>query len=268
MNVTLILLGAGTVGYHLLAQIAHSPLARLVKHIVICDPAAIREENAITCPLYRGHVREPKCNRLAALAVRRFADARPRISTIRRCVEELSWDRVLAPEEPGRDRVAIILVGLDNWDARLAAMEDLRQHATAHQDGHDSLVFIQVGLDRGQASIAVLGVDYDDPCPACGKQVLPEPQPCVLFSPDHRLLRGNLRCEAHAAGRYVRRIAEDMVLPHRRSVWLNTKTNLVADSGGRAFRQFTRPCRSQVECFGPHHPGGPLRWERILSGKA
>jgi hypothetical protein len=267
MNVVLVLLGAGTVCYHLLTQMARSPIARLVKHIVICDRAAIREENAITCPLYVGHVHEPKCNRLAALAVERFAEARPRISAMRRSVEELSWEQVLAQGPARRERIILVLAGLDNWQSRLAAMEDLRHHALTHAGHRDSFVFVQVGLDRDQASIAVLGVGYDDPCPACGKQVLPGPEPCVLLSRDQRLVRGNLRGEAHAAGRCVRGIVDDMVLSRRWPAWLNTKTNLVADAPGRTFRQFTRPCRREVECFGPHTAAGPLRWEPILSQK-
>jgi hypothetical protein len=265
VNVLLVLLGAGTVNYHLLAQMARSPVARLVRHIIICDQATIRAENSITCPLYFGHEHEPKCNRLAALAMERFAEARPRISAIHRRVEELPWDQMLARPGTCCERVVLVLTGLDDWQSRLAAMEDLRHDAMAHADSHDSFVFIQVGLDQHQASIAVLGVSYGDPCPACGKQVLPGPQPCVARLQNHRLLRGNLRCEARAAGRCVRRIVDDLVLSRQWAAWLNTKTNLVADPGGRTFRQFTRPCQHQAECFGPHSAAGPLRWEQILS---
>lgn len=266
MNIMLVLLGAGTANYHILAQLAHSSqLARLIRHIVICDRATIRVENAITCPLYRGHVHEPKCSRLGALAVRRFGVAKPLISTIHRRVEEVSWDDVLAPGSVRHRRMIFVLIGLDNWQSRLTAMEDLRRHTVTHPDHRDTLVFIQVGLDLSQASIAVLGASYDDPCPACGKHGLPEPQPCVARTQERRLLRGNLRCEARAAGRCVRRIVEDLALRTPRSTWLNTKTNLVADPGARIFRQFTRSCQYQVQCLGPHNSAGPLRWEPILS---
>ncbi len=254
MKIVLILLGAGTVGYRCLEAVAESPVGRLVKRLIICDHAGIRQANATTCPLYAAHVGEAKCNRLSALALDWFGDSRPRITTQPCRVESLKWDSLLSPSGDGGRRCEIVLVGLDDWGSRLVACEDIRAHAASRAAAGPTLV--QIGLDRGQASIAVFGSAYADPCPACGKRTLPVSEPCVVLAERGGLLRGDLRNEAVAAARQFSMIAEDLASPQPR--WLNRKANLVI----RADRcdVFSRPAERQGTCFGPHAPVGPIRW--------
>jgi hypothetical protein len=258
--ITLILLGAGTVGYHCLNVLSGAVIARLVKRIVICDCATIHPKNAITCRGYRGHLKEPKCNCLAALAIEWFPTSRPRISPMHCRVEALRWDQVLAPIRTCDEQFTIVLAGLDNWDSRLVAMEDLRRYVWSREGRSRGTAFVQIGLDRGQASIAVFGTGYEDPCPACGKQVLPGSEPCVLFTGAGRLLRGSLRREARAAAGQFCQIVEHLAQPTHCATWLNRKANLVIGGPEGTKALFTRRVDWQSGCFGPHSAAGPIRW--------
>jgi hypothetical protein len=215
------------------------------------------------CPQYRDHIGKHKCNCLARLAVEWFSPSRPRFSTMDCRVEALRWGRILDPTPLGEGRYVVVLAGLDNWGSRVLAMEDVRRHFSSQEASGHKTAFIQIGLDRGQASIAVFGIGYDDPCPACGKQSLPEPEPCVYLGENGRLLRGNLRQEAQAAARQFCKIVEDLAEPSGQSTWLNRKANLTVDLSSGRGELITRPTEHQPDCLGPHSNVGPIRWTSI-----
>jgi len=176
----------------------------------------------------------------------------------------LRWSEILEDEQARGVHRVVVVAGLDNWESRLSLCEDLR-----HADGfaREGMLLIQVGLDREQSAIAVLGNRFADPCPACGLSVLPSPEPCVAWNNDGELVRGNLQCEAKEAAGFVRRVVRDMLGPaRRRMLWLNTKTNLFqARAGADAYRRVTRRCRMQEGCPGPHTNTPPLKWEGLAS---
>ena len=254
---TIAVCGCGTAGYWITRSLVHPPVTAGRMRMVFCDRAVIRNCNAVTCPEFTT-VGQPKCDRLAELA-RRWSRAGIDTVAVHGCVEQLEWDRLLGRKAtPGHKAFAI--VGLDNWTSRLAVAEDIRKCSAASSGA--SIAMVQIGLDRGQASIAVFGSDLDSPCPACGLPALPDPEPCVVLTPDRALLRGNLHSEAQAAAGLVRRIIDDLMTPNHGDRWVNTKTNLVLD--GQRLDTFTRPCRMAQGCLGPHQPVASMRWNTLL----
>lgn len=158
----------------------------------------------------------------------------------------------------------IALIGLDDWDSRLCAIEDLRRVASEAPAGARlaGALAIQVGLERGQAQVSVFGPLWDDPCPACGLSVLPRKEPCVALDGEGRLLRGDLQREARAAALLVREIVADCLTAGTISPqWVNTKTNLWAAEGAEDFQRLTHRGRRCPSCLGPHSPNTPLRWD-------
>jgi hypothetical protein len=265
LNVT----GCGTAGFWTVLGLMSSPAARHLRRAVFIDHAAIQPHNAVTCPLYAGFASRPKSLRLQELAVRSIG--RPiETQAIVAPVEGLDWQQLGAWPTGQAGRPCIVLVGLDDWQSRLIVAEDMRYHAAA---AGRSAVMIQVGLDRDQAQVCVYGSAYGDPCPACGVLSLPGREPCVVYLAGNKLLRGNLRCEARAAARLVRKIVCGLVQPGPgEGAWVNTKTNLCArrsrPAGGPAFERLTRTRRMTPGCLGPHSPHGPVRWDPLWQGQA
>ena len=252
---TLVILGCGTVGFWVTQALTRSPAANRLMRLVLCDRGRIRKHNAITCPSYAGHIGRLKCERLAELVSPRLKDTP--VQVIAGYVEQLDWSSIVSCEPSIEHKTTFVLVGLDVWQSRLAVAEDLRHYA---ETSGDAAVMIQVGLDKGQAQICVFASRWEDPCPACGKLTLPEPQPCVVFSAGQELLRGNLCREGQAAARWVRRMVEDELRSTTAGHWMNTKTNLVLDRHSR----LSRACRRVEGCRGPHARATPLRWDTFL----
>jgi hypothetical protein len=253
---TLVACGCGTANYWIVRLLVRSVLAKSLARVVLCDRGRIRKNNAITCPSYM-EIDRPKSEMLEELA-RRWLGGKAVVEAIHGTVEQLQWDDILPlGAAPGHRTVV-----LDGWPSRLAVTEDLRcRSASLLAD----VVMVQVGLDRGQASVAVFGCRFEDPCPACGLRTLPESEPCVVLTAGNKTLRGNLHREAQAAARLVRKILSDH-LGGRSAGWINTKTNLVtAGLDGERYCRFTRSCRQVAGCLGPHAPTMSLRWDKILA---
>ena len=257
---TLAVVGCGTVGHWGSLDLMSSGAADRLTGATFIDRALIRERNAITCPGYAGHADRPKSERLEELA-RRLIRGQTRTRSVICGVDRIDWGDVLPAGGADGRRANIVLVGLDDWGARLTVAEDLRRHAAG---AGIEVVSIQIGLDKGQAQVCVYGSRHADPCPACWLPSLPGKQPCVVFTSDNALLRGDLHREAREAARLVRRIVTDLL--RGSEAWTNTKTNLTA--GGRVrggFERLTRErCRMMPGCHGPHFARGPMRWSEIL----
>lgn len=254
----LLVCGCGTASYWVIDILGHRGLLSGLAHVALCDRAEIREQNAVTCPLYT-EVGRPKCDRLAEL-IRPWLPGETAVETIHGNVEQIPWESHFPAADGACEQETIVLVGLDRWASRLAVAEDLRRHC-----GCGRTAMIQVGLDRGQAGVAVFGCRFADPCPACGLGTLPESEPCVVLGANNQLLRGNLHSEAAAAADVVRQVVAD-ILAGRAGGWVNTKTNLVAAQppGGGRYRRFTRRRRRVAGCLGPHSPATPIRWDGLL----
>lgn len=263
--VDLVVLGAGTAGYWFTSTIASSPLAGRIAGLAICDRGVIGRASGITCPDYSGDERlgRPKCDRLAELAPHWFSPHTLRIETYHGAVEDLQWRRLFTPRERASgDRGRSLLVGviaLDRWSSRLAAVEDARSMAEA---SGDDVLLLQIGLDRGQASLAAFGSTWTDPCPACGLAFLPETESCVAYTTDHELVRGNLHAEAQAAARLAVEIIEDGLRGGRS--WVNTKTFMFERPDEIDYRRLACAARRFPECCGPHASATALRWEDLL----
>lgn len=255
-KLSLIIAGAGTVGYWTAKVFSESRLRGRIARITIADGSRIRPQNAVTCPGYARHAGRPKCERLAELARGWFGRRALRVSAVMGDVEELNWPGLLAADVQGG--AALVIAGLDDWSSRLSVCGDIR----AARGPRPPALLVQIGLDRDRAALAVLGTSPRDPCPACGLSFLPETEPCVLLDEKRRPARGDLRSEARAAARLAARVAVGLpTLPRR---WLNTKTNLFRERGGRGFGRFTRPARRTDGCIGPHSRSRPVRWEGVL----
>jgi hypothetical protein len=157
------------------------------------------------------------------------------------------------------------LICLDDWGARLAAIEGLRQWTSERPAARCST--IQVGVNRdpdqrfGAASVACFGSRWNDPCPACGMTCLPEPEPCVVFDDLGRPVRGNLWREAHAAGRLAARMVCDWL--SGATNWTNTKSLVhAANPGARRTDLLTYRVSRYAGCLGPHRPS--VRWDSML----
>ena len=256
----LVLCGCGTVGYWAAATLLRSPLAASIALVVAVDRSVIRENNSITCPLYRGHAGRHKAARLAEM-IRRWRPSIP-VECMAVPVEEVVWPRVADLERRAGAARSVVVVGLDRWQSRLTVASDLRAEATGTAEGP---VVAQVGLDRGQASLGVFGSRLDDPCPACGLSVLPETEPCTAVDPAGRLRRGNLHKEARGAARWLIDVVAACREEPRPIRWTNTKTSLTEDAGADGgFRASTRRCRAVSGCWGPHGPAAPARLDRVL----
>ena len=153
-----------------------------------------------------------------------------------------------------------MLVGLDDWSARVAVAEDLRAAASACR-------WIQTGLARDEAQVFVYGAGAESPCPCC--------RPGTRSRPPSRAWPGRgtasssgetSGAKAQAAGRFAARVLGDLAgfdgAGGRR--WMDTKTNLSAKGAGGEFERFTRKCRARPGCLGPHGGAGPIRWDREL----
>jgi len=254
----LVTVGAGTVGYWVTLALARSRTRRTLAAVVICDRAAIRARNAITCPAYAGRVGQAKADRLAEL-VRDEVAPPTRVGPLVDEAENIDWPGILGGPRAGAGHRTVVLVGLDRWQSRLIVAEDLRRAAG---DSGSQAVLVQAGLDRGQASVGVFGCELADPCPACGLPALPQPEPCVVLGADGRLVRGDLHPEAAAVGRFVRQVVEDLLAdPASGRDWISTKSNLVAPPRpGGEYRRFTRTCRVVPGCLGPH-AAAPIAWD-------
>ena len=257
---TLVICGCGTVGYWTAMSFLKCRDALSCARIVLCDKAVIRENNMVTCPRYGGHIGRPKAERLTELCEDRAPTAH--VMSSHTTVEQLRWNDVLVDSPMRCDQRVIVIVGLDSWESRLSVAEGLRR---ANGLPRNSLLMAQVGVDHGQASIAILGARLADPCPACGLLTLPTPQPCVVWGSDHTLIRGNLREEAQSAAGFVHRAVNDALGSSEGfAAWLNTKTNLFAPrADSRHYKRFTRKCRMQEGCFGPHSGASALRWDNL-----
>ncbi len=258
----LAIFGCGTVGVACTRELAQAPTAACIGALTAVDRADIREVNAITCPEYAGHPGRPKSLRLAELAAGWLGRKVP-TRWLKASVEALPWPQVIASTGAEGHRGVgpmIAVAGLDDWEARVTLIEELRRAAPL---AGRPIVAIQCGLDRGQAQVAVFGMAWSDPCPACGLNVLPETEPCTSLDPQGLLARGDLQREARAAAAIVSEIVAALLDgPGASQAWLNTKTNLVAaQDGGGDFRRLTHFARHQPGCLGPHSANGPLRWD-------
>jgi hypothetical protein len=256
----LVVLGCGTVGYAVVRELGAGAAMEGLGRLILCDAAAIRPHNALTCPEYEGHVGEAKCDRLAELA----RDWLPGVAveTIHGRVQQIVWEDTLDEAHDGLIGRTFVVAGLDCWTSRMIVAEDLRHHVA--RTGAD-VVHLQVGLDRDACQVCVYGTGWGDPCPACGIGALPATEPCIAYAGEG-LLRGDLRLEAGTAGRLVRRIIRDELgSPAARGYWINTKTNLRADPpGGKRYVPLTRAARARPGCRGPHGPETPMRADRVL----
>jgi hypothetical protein len=196
--------------------------------------------------------------RLATLASQ-WSRAETVVESLQACVEQFPWNRLISDD----DAMTFAVVGLDNWPSRLAVAEDLRNLCAGGSP--TTLPMIQIGLDRGQASIGTFGSEVSDPCPACGLAFLPDSEPCVVLNADQELVRGNLRAEVQAAAQWVRRIITDCLEPDQPGRLLNTRTNLVlTDESREHVDVLTRPCRKAPACLGPHEGTTSIRWNELL----
>jgi molybdopterin/thiamine biosynthesis adenylyltransferase len=250
--IDLIFAGGGTVGCGVLEEVAASPAAEAVASVTAADRAPIRPENAVTCPHYAGHVGRAKAERLAELA-REWLPGRPARSVVS-AVEDLDWSRLLGASPDARD---VVVVGLDDWNARLAVAEDLRA-------SDREVLVAQVGLERGSAQVFVTGNDPRDPCPACGLLVLPGSEPCVAYGAEGDLVRGDLRREVAAAGEVVAEVIADLARNGESGSRRSGKTYLFLDGNG-GVRRRTRRAAMRDGCPGPHAGAPPVRWDHLAA---
>ena len=257
---TIVACGCGTVSYWTVQTLLRSGSIEGLTRLVLCDRARIREHNSITCPAYT-QVGRPKSDRLAELSCQWSTNQNVEIRAIHGYVEQIQWDDIVPAPENSRGSKLVVLVALDNWESRLTVAEDLRHYSASTST---EVIMIQVGLDRGQASIAVLGCRFSDPCPACGLLSLPAPEPCVLLNVENELLRGDLHLESKAAAGLVEQIIIDSLGSSKLRSLINTKTNLTKISSGD-YERFTRSCQMVRDCLGPHTPATPIRWDKVMA---
>jgi len=259
----LIMLGSGTAGYWAANLLLRRPAGSGPRRLVLVDRSPVKPNSLITCPEYRGHVGEPKCAVLARLASSWAATTtlQPVIESVFADVRALDWPGILSASACAP--LVLAVVALDDWAARLGAIEDARRAALG---GRARLLFVQVGLDRDQAQLAVYGQSLDDPCPACGMSCLPQTEPCVVLTSRGTLLRGDLHAEACAAARLLRRIVRVELI--RPGTWLNVKANLhaAADNAGRQrwSIRIHRAARA-AGCFGAHDAAPPVAWPAMVA---
>ncbi len=261
----LIQAGCGTVGYHCGTRLAGSSLATSLEGVITIDRARISNNNAVSCPEYAGHVDEPKSRCLAGIL---GARAGVRVAAHVEDIEDADWPALVSPGgavESESECLTVVIIGLDDWSARLSVIERLRQLAGA---AATRLLPIQVGLDRGRAVVWVFDAyDWAAPCPACGMDRLPEPEPCILFDREHHLVRGDLRSEAAAAADLVCQIVGETLGGRTEPGWVGTKTELHAEAAGGPYRRTTRRRRTMApHCLGPHDPRGPVSWSHLVEG--
>jgi hypothetical protein len=257
---TLVVCGCGTANYWIVYTLVRSGCSEGLARLILCDSALIRKKNEITCPAYK-HAGRPKSYMLTEL-VQQWLSTRVDIRAMHGCVEQIQWEYILKPEEVAQGHKLIVVAGLDRWTSRMVLAEDLRHYKS--RTLADPLL-IQVGLDRRQASVAVFGCSFSDPCPACGLGSLPDPEPCVVVTAEEKLLRGNLHSEASAAAVLVRQIISDHIRVKCPSVWINTKSNLTKSSSDKQkYDRFTRSSQMVPGCYGPHKAATPIRWDLML----
>jgi len=257
----LIDLGCGTVGVACLRAVFRSPAASSLEALLVADRDRIHPNNAVTCPEFTAdHRGRPKVDRMAELVGQWQKEPAFKTATFFGDAEDIDWRRVLAEDNrASRPELTVVLCGLDDWQSRLIVVEDLR---TVGPIVATEIVCVQVGLDRDQAVVGVFANAWDSPCPACNLSHLPQPEPCIVFSENGRLLRGDLRREARAAAEIVARIVTDCVQGGSAD-WLNTKTTLAAfGAETREFNVHTRPRVREPGCLGPHGEATPVRWDR------
>lgn len=251
---SVIVLGAGTAGYWATRELCRRPVAGgSWRRLVLVDLAVVKATSGVTCPAYRHRLGRPKAEVLRDLASR-WSQSRVPASALVGDVRDLGWPDML---DGDAGVLNVVVVALDDWAARLAAVDDARRAAVKRRV--DRLVFIQVGLDRGSAQVAVYGSRFEDACPACGLAALPQREPCVALTADGALVRGNLRGEARAAARLVRRIIADELGPAGR--WVNIKSQLraAADAlGRRRYKTTSHVARRTPRCLGAHDPAPPV----------
>jgi hypothetical protein len=260
----LVMIGCGTVNHHN-AEVLF-PNRSLAAHLLAFDTVdckTVSERNGHTVPWLWGHEGEPKAvclrERVMAQLGRPLEGA-----AYYQDVETIDWNHLLASRcrGPCDGRMVFVLMGLDNWSARVSAVTDIR-HAVAAVDA-DVLV-VQAAVDRGQSQVSTFGPCWADPCPVCGLLAAPATEPCVVFREGGRLLRGDLQREASAAAAQVLTVVKDCLDAGSISQWRNRKINLVSNGTQREFARFTR-ARSMVSgCWGPHSPHTPLRLKELFA---
>ncbi len=254
--------GCGTVGCALARRI-RSLLKRDLPHEVTCaDNAKIRQHNLITCPDWIDYLGWWKSDAMAAF-LQENPSLQGKVESYPIAVEDEPWRDRLGADELRRGDEFFVLIGLDDWSSRLVVTQDVRQRASEAGDGAaEQVLLIQIGLDRGKAHVFAFGADWDSPCPACWlPSGLPMREPCVVFSSEGGLLRGNLQREAQAAADLALQIIGDHRLGNTER-WRNTKTHLTL-SGSRV-RTRTRKVARMPNCQGPHAKETPISWKGVL----
>ncbi|MBA4387509.1 MAG: hypothetical protein C0404_05970 [Verrucomicrobia bacterium] len=253
---SLVVAGCGTIGYWFVRSLlGQAAVLRAPRKLTCIDYACIKPQNAVTCPHYDSQwLGIPKSRRLAELGRTWPGTDRPQVMSVHASVRQFNW---LDATEPGCTLVAV--VGLDNWEARLDAVEGLRVMSAA---GGREVIIIQGGIDSGHASVGVYsGSSFEAPCPVCGLvPPLPAPEPCVVMTGNGSLLRGNLQEEARAATGLMCRIIAEQLANH--GSWVNTRTHIEGNGNGGRLR--TRACATMPDCMGPHSAHTPLRWNTLM----
>ena len=253
--------GCGTAGLAVARTLMPAVAFRLPRRILLADKDSIDVHNGLTCPEYAGRAGEAKVDRLARLVRRWCSPACPVVATHLAEVESLDWIGWLTESrwQPPVE-MAVVVLALDDYQSRLCLVEDLR-HAVERSGV--VLTMVEVGLDRNQAMVSVLGSRWKDACPACGLAYLPQPEACVELDRAGRSRRGDLQRESGAAAELVRRIVLD-ALAGRRAPWCNTKNTLMTIAPDSDEFECSTWARARVAgCLGPHSPATPICWDRL-----
>lgn len=251
MRLNMTIVGAGTMGAEATKQIAIASRTSVsLEGLTIIDHARVRELNwRTTCPEYANETGHWKVD-----ALRRVVSSlgvRLPIRTIPRRVEQVDWRNVFKCIHASSRNTNVVLLALDDWQARIMAMTDLR--AMAPSSSSNSLV-VMAALDKGLGQVSVFGNQFDDPCVMCPLHGhgLPPSEPCALFSADGNLARGNLKKERQVTASLVVQILGDWLRGDQS--WLNTKSLLIYEPSKEAFNRNTERKSREPHCTGPHDP--------------
>ena len=257
---TLVIVGCGTVGYWAARNLCRSPLASALGRAVMVDHDEVSDTNAYSCPNYRGRSGLLKPHVLGRLMAGPWGLAHVELLPLCHEVERVDWAQLIDQA----DGLVCVLMGLDNWDARVRAVRDVRNALVDRPDA--DVLTIMCAVDRSLAQVSVFGMGFGDLCPACGLASLPHPEPCILFNAQGELVRGNLRREARAAAQ----LASEIIASHLAdggSQWTNTKSNLtLAPHSGQVIHRMTRQRTRSKPCFGAHE--APINWRDVIPIRA